>query len=783
MLFFSNKTGFSTAILMLVLCFDFFPSIAQIYEPEGLNLPGQWNGFTNPPDSGSVFGSFTQSLGDVQVNNLGTRRWQTHIRVANSGADALPGSTSFLFTSGPITSAFSNKWAGVNVISDSLQNYVFNSGADNIINLLNNKVYTMNWEDRGYVASRAIFMETSAMPVKIENLIANPSSNFINPNTPVNVQIQLSATPSTEEYFYLRYSTNFFVTDTILPIIINQNQGLVSVPGFAEGQTISYYVFSSTKINPFQDIDLHTLEYINNNGLNFTYNVINVLNTLNLGDDILNCPGAIQDTLNAGDYFDTYIWSNGDTSSSIVAQDTGLYWVEVSLNNETARDSLFISSYNLEQLNLPSTGIICGNTPLELSSNILLSPAGDSLTITYNAALGQSELVGANTVYMHSTFETYPFSGPVEPWVGNWGVNDGVGLMTSLGNNLWEITINVNDYYGIHPDSSINGLFMVFRNANGTATGKDDLGNDIFVDLSSSIPSSAFSGVTAIVSTSGFNTINWSTGQTSSNISILTPGIYWVNISGDFGCSQSDTIIVTSAASPILQLGPDRIICNNQFISVSANGGFISYQWSNGSTSQSLATAIPGTYTLTATNAAGCQAVDEITFIANSTPVTSFSYTTSGLIANFINETIGTGSYSWDFNNDGIIDNISSGDVEFEYPAPGQYTVRLIAQNTCGADTAYSSVSVSVLGISSLLNVYNEMAFPNPTSGVVTLLALDNNDVFRLRNAAGMMISEWIIEKKGRANYQGFEGLSSGIYLLERISNLDVSFQRIVKID
>jgi hypothetical protein len=315
MRFFSNKIRYSAAIFMTVLCFDFVPCIAQIFEPEGLNLPGQWNGFTNPPDSGSVFGSFTQTLGGVQLINSGTRRWQTHIQVADNGADALPGSTSFLFTSGPSSNAYVNKWAGVNVISDSLQNYQFNSGADNSINLLNNKVYTMNWEDRGYMTNRAIFMETSEIPVQIENLISNPSSNSVNPNTPVQIQIQLSNSPSPEEKFYLRYSTNFFATDTILPIAINQTQGLVTIPGFNEGVSVSYYVFSSTKTNPITNIDLLTLEFLNNNGLNFIYNVINQLNALSLGDDLIHCPGAIQDTLTAGDYFDTYLWSTGATSS------------------------------------------------------------------------------------------------------------------------------------------------------------------------------------------------------------------------------------------------------------------------------------------------------------------------------------------------------------------------------------------------------------------------------------------------------------------------------------
>lgn len=758
-------------------------SYSQIYEPEGLNLPGQWNEFTNPPDSGSVFGSFTQTLGGVKLINTGTRRWQAHLQVANTGANAQPGLTDFLFTSGPSSNAFANKWAGVNVISDSLQNYQFNAGADNRINLQNNKVYTMNWEDRGYMTNRAIFMETSEMPVQIENLISNPSSNSVNPNTPVQIQIQLSNSPSPEEKFYLRYTTNFFVTDTILPIAINQTQGLVTIPGFNEGVSVSYYVFSSTKTNPIANIDLLTLEFLNNNGLNFIYNVINQLNTLNLGDDLIYCPGTIQDTLYAGNQFETYLWSTGETTSSISVQDTGLYWVEVSINNEFARDSMYISTYNIEQLDLPSTAVICGNTPLELSPNVILSPMGDSLTIIYNAALGQTQLIGATSVYMHSTYEAVPFGGPINPWVGNWGVNDGLGQMIALGNDLWKITINVYDYYSVNPDSSINGLFLVFRNANGTATGKDDLGNEIFINLSGSNASSTFAGISAINSTSGFNSILWSTNEISNSISIQTPGIYWVSISGNLGCIQNDTILVSSALSPILELGPNELICNNQPITINSNGIYSSYNWSNGATTPSIETSISGTYILSVTNDAGCAAEDQITVESYITPVASFSSTTNGLIVSFTNETIGTGSYSWDFNNDGTIDDATSGDVEFGYLTSGQYTVRLIVQNSCGADTAYASVTVSDVGTSSVPSAFSELAFPNPTKGAVHLISLNDNDLFRLRNSSGIVISEWIIAKKGSFEYQGFEELSSGIYLLERISNSGNSFQRIVKID
>jgi hypothetical protein len=626
-------------------------------------------------------------------------------------------------------------------------------------------------------------METSEMPVQIENLISTPSSNSVNPNTPVQIQIQLSNSPSPEEKFYLRYSTNFFATDTILPIAINQTQGLVTIPGFNEGVSVSYYVFSSTKTDPITNIDLQTLEFFNNNGLNFIYNVINQLNTLNLGDDLIYCPGTIRDTLDAGNQFETYLWSTGETTSSINVQDTGLYWVEVSINNEFARDSMYISTHNIEQLDLPSTAVICGNTPLELSPNIILSPMGDSLTIIYNATLGQTQLIGATSVYMHSTYEAVPFGGPINPWVGNWGVNDGLGQMISLGNDLWKITINVHDYYSVNPDSSINGLILIFRNANGTATGKDDLGNEIFINLSGSMASSSFTGISVVLTTSGFNSILWSTNEITNSISVQTPGVYWASISGNLGCIQNDTILVSSALSPILELGPNELICNNQPITISANGVYASYNWSNGATTPSIETSISGIYILSVTNEAGCVAEDQITYEFNTIPIASFSSTTNGLIVSFTNETIGTGNYFWDFNNDGTIDNVVSGDVEFEYPASGQYTVRLIVQNTCGADTVFTSVNVSDVGISFVPSAYSEMAFPNPTKGAVHLISINDNDLFRLRNTSGIVISEWKIAKKGSVEYHGFEELSSGIYLLERISNSGNSIQRIVKIN
>ena len=171
---------------------------AQIFEPEGLNLPGTWNSFTNPPVSGSVFGSSTQVLGgQVNLITTGTRRWQASID-CSEGGDVAADTFDFLFTSGAALTPFANKWAGVNVVIDQLQNYTFNAGADNRVILSDNKYYTVNWRDAGYQNSSAIFMETSAEPVVIDSISSDLSFNAVTPGVPIEISAYLSGEPSPE---------------------------------------------------------------------------------------------------------------------------------------------------------------------------------------------------------------------------------------------------------------------------------------------------------------------------------------------------------------------------------------------------------------------------------------------------------------------------------------------------------------------------------------------------------------------------------------------------------
>jgi len=120
---------------------------------------------------------------------------------------------------------------------------------------------------------------------------------------------------------------------------------------------------------------------------------------------------------------------------------------------------------------------------------VIISPelptADEEVTITYNAAQGVSGLVGAEKVYMHSGVI---LSGPDgitwENVVGNWGKDDGVSEMTAVADqpNQWQITLpSIREYYNVLAGTPVFKLGMVFRNADGTQTGKSNVNGDIFV--------------------------------------------------------------------------------------------------------------------------------------------------------------------------------------------------------------------------------------------------------------------------------------------------------------
>ncbi|NPD46333.1 T9SS type A sorting domain-containing protein [Lentimicrobium sp. S6] len=262
---------FFTFIIISLFVFNVNSSKAQIYEPEGLNMPGAWNAWANPPVDHLFLGNPNQVDGGLLVKSSnGIARWKTTFHVAESGADLVGGSYEWLFTSGPSTNYFANKWSANTVSMNELQNYSYQGADNNQVTLTNNKWYTVVWEDLGYMDSRAIFMETSSEPTAIVS-VTEPSD--ASANEIIDVNFTLQSNPNAEEHYYLQYTTDAWENINIIDANVTGTSGSVSIPGQAESSVVEYNVFSSTVSGITNDGFLYAMEINDNDGADFTYTV------------------------------------------------------------------------------------------------------------------------------------------------------------------------------------------------------------------------------------------------------------------------------------------------------------------------------------------------------------------------------------------------------------------------------------------------------------------------------------------------------------------------------
>ncbi|MBZ0243126.1 MAG: hypothetical protein K8F24_07930, partial [Bacteroidales bacterium] len=246
-------------VLPLLAMLFWLPLTAQIYEPDGLRMPGSWNDWTNEPNMDGDF--------ELQKAAGGTARWITSFQ--HSGES---GAQEFKFVSTSFSDPWGNQWAGnenvgINTESDFI--YGVPSDPNNSIQLQQNYWYTVVWRDNGYENTTAIFMETAAQPVTFTEVLQDPI--LVTDQQAVSVTATLSAVPSASEKFFLRYSTDDWETASLLNLALSGTQATATIPGQASQTEVEYYVFSTVIENPAADPDFYSLRFNNNGGVNFSY--------------------------------------------------------------------------------------------------------------------------------------------------------------------------------------------------------------------------------------------------------------------------------------------------------------------------------------------------------------------------------------------------------------------------------------------------------------------------------------------------------------------------------
>ncbi|MCB9235614.1 MAG: T9SS type A sorting domain-containing protein [Bacteroidia bacterium] len=109
----------------------------------------------------------------------------------------------------------------------------------------------------------------------------------------------------------------------------------------------------------------------------------------------------------------------------------------------------------------------------------------DTITITYNASLGNGALNGVPVIYAHTGLIT-TLSTNLTDWQykkTDWGVNTPATLLNNQGGNIHTITIPVKTYYGTGNADNITYLAFVFRDSTGSLAGKTATNSDFLIPV------------------------------------------------------------------------------------------------------------------------------------------------------------------------------------------------------------------------------------------------------------------------------------------------------------
>ncbi|MBD3639288.1 MAG: gliding motility-associated C-terminal domain-containing protein [Crocinitomicaceae bacterium] len=255
-------------------------------------------------------------------------------------------------------------------------------------------------------------------------------------------------------------------------------------------------------------------------------------------------------------------------------------------------------------------------------------------------------------------------------------------------------------------------------------------------------------GETANLSASGGTSYSWDNGLGAGQNQSVSPSsttTYIVTVTDANNCTDTDDIVVTVNPLPTVLASADETICLGESVNLSANGtGVSTYNWdaSTGATfpGQNV-TVTPGvttTYTVTGSDANGCEGQDSLVVTVNDLPqIDTSSVQISN--ANCINgggtisglTVIGTPSYTYLWNDglNNVGNTLSVGDLD-----AGTYTLTVTDGNGC--DNTWQ-VSVGFSDLSNLaanddyISTYPNTpvtinAYTNDTGDVNTITIIDN---------------------------------------------------------
>lgn len=228
-----KQIKFFNNLALIILVMIISPGVyAQIWAPDGVRIPGDWNAWQNFTGMGGAF--------DLTRVESGTLRWQTTFLYTGA-----TGNQNFSFVSTAFGDPWGNVWRGnASVVPQAMDTYDYGNVNNNTISVTNFLFYTVNFKDNGYTDTEAIFMETLSPPVEINSVTQLPLAGDVEENEAVTVTITTSNNPGSDEFFFVWYKIAGI--SAVVQATFTGNTGTAIIPGQPNGTGVSYHVISST---------------------------------------------------------------------------------------------------------------------------------------------------------------------------------------------------------------------------------------------------------------------------------------------------------------------------------------------------------------------------------------------------------------------------------------------------------------------------------------------------------------------------------------------------------
>ncbi len=418
-----------------------------------------------------------------------------------------------------------------------------------------------------------------------------------------------------------------------------------------------------------------------------------------LNDTLYICPGdSVQLYMNLINACEG-IWNTGDTATAIWVKSPGKYFAEFGNLNPYcyATTPPVVVRYTSANYTVSANGPLnfCTGDSVVLTANggagYLWSNGATTRSITVSTAGTYYCIVNPGQACSDTTNQvtvtTFPGSlisiTPSGPQVVCSGQS--VTLTASTPQVLWStgattqsITVNFASTYSATPTGAgfcpNTASVVVTSSLNPSA----NISGNLNICQGASTTLSVFAGQGSYV---------WSTGHTTNSISVNSANTYTVTVTNAAGCSATSSKTVNVSPAPTVSISGDFDFCLGNSSNISATAGYTSYHWSNGANSNTCNVSLPGTYTVTVTNAGGCSttASQLITVHNNPLPyITGVTALCQGANANLQANPTGL-QYQW---------STGSTAASIQPNLADSYTVTATDGNGCSG-TASQSVTVN----------------------------------------------------------------------------------------